>query len=122
MRNVIVWAIVFTMIGACVDGSHAAEQSGLDRGQWLTIQDETRTGFLAGYNTALANLVAAGTLAGQDRNSMETVIYGLWPQGHDLGQLGDSLMKECKLAENQKRQVGAVIFKISMQRKKELSK
>ena len=72
-----------------------AQDSKIDCTVWGEWTNEQKTMYLAGYSDAVAILGIAGAIGGKSPDEVVKIVGSMWPQGYNLGKLGDELDKIC---------------------------
>lgn len=105
--------LIATTLLLSIVASIYAEDAKIDCTIWGAWSNEQKTLYLAGYNDAVAMLGVAGAIGGKSPTEIEKVIYTMWPQGYNLGKLGDELDKLCPTPVFKKMRVSLVISGIA---------
>lgn len=92
-----------------IGGWSLAQDPRIDCATWGSWGNEQKTLFLAGYSESIAMLGFAGAVGGQSADAISKVIHAMWPQGYNLGNLGDELDKLCSMPAFNKMRVNLVI-------------
>ena len=105
----------FILIGAFLlftAGTATAQQPQdvkLDCKMWLNWTNEQHTLYLAGYGDAIGILGFGAAASGKSPEEIRQLVNSLWPQGYNLGKLGDELDKLCPTAPFQNMRLSLVI-------------
>jgi hypothetical protein len=65
--------------------------------------------YLVGYADVIGIIGFGGAVTGKSPEEIKQTVAALWPQGYNLGKLGDELDKLCPTAAFQKMRISLVI-------------
>ena len=96
-----------------ISGSGYAEEFKIDCKIWIAWKNEQKTIYLAGYVDALGMLGVVLAADGKSPVEIQKAMNPMWPQGYNLGKLGDELDKLCPAPVFNKMRLTLVISSIT---------
>ncbi|SRR6266498_4651918 len=112
--------LILLLVATSLQSDAQQEATKIDCTMWGLWHNDQKTTYLVGYGDAVGLLGFAGAVGGKSPEEVQKIIYAMWPQGYDLGKLGDELDKLCPTAPFKKMRVSLVIsgLAVKAQRKK----
>src|SRR5438046_1113540 len=99
------FATTIFIVIICVSGFAQERDAKIDCTMWKAWNNEQKTLYLVGYSDAIGIIGFGGAIGGKSPEEIQKIISALWPQGYNLGKLGDELDKLCPTAQFQKMRV-----------------
>lgn len=108
---------IFLFVGVLLLGSfgwsYGQQDPKIDCTMWGAWNNEQKTLYLAGYSDAIGMIGFAVAVGGRSPDEIKKVIHAMWPEGYNLGNLGDELDKLCQKDPFKKMRLSLVISGIA---------